>query len=73
MDSLQTADWENLGREGWNVRTREEVGRNKWGQQGSIRGPKKGPERDPVEGTAVVPRFDVEWEFSRKKKSILVS
>ena len=70
MDSLKTADWENLGREGWNVRTREEVWRNKWGQQGSIRGPKKGPDRDPVGGTAVVPRFDVEREFSRKKKSI---
>ena len=55
------------------MRTREEVWTNKWGQQGSIRGPKKGPERDPVEGTAVVPRFDVGWEFSRKKKSILVS
>ena len=42
----------------------------RWGE-GKINGASKGPEGDPVEGTAVVPRFDDEREFSRKQKSIL--
>ena len=33
----------------------------------------KGSKGDPERGTAVVPRFDDEREFSRKEKSILVS
>ena len=70
--SLQAVLGGFAGREGWNARTREEMGgrKNKWGQQGSRR-VQKGSRRGSSGGTAVVPRFDDEREFSRKQKSIL--